>query len=818
MIMTTAGSLRAGFLPAIFGLALLGSLGLGPCAFAAEATDPAMDVPSSASAAMAADAAKVPEPLAPKLAEPASKTAAVAVPAMGVDATKSAEASKPADSAKPIETAKPAETAKPVEAAKAVDTAKPVEAAGALGPPKPVETAKAADTAKPVEAAGALGPPKPVEMAKAADAPKAADTVKAAADVSVPEPVKPADAKPDPAAAPAATGAKTPDATTAALPAAQAAAPATGVADAVLPPADPIVAEVRTKAAQGGGKGDDAALVAFYNSLNGPAIWVSTGGLTHKGKAVIKEFERADDWGLRSSDFPVPTVGTSLTPEAAADAEIKISQLVLKYARYARGGRINPASISQLMDVSLTMIEPKRILADVTILDAPDAYLRSLHPKHVQFELLRQALLKARGKTEKQQEEEAAPEDPALAVKLPPGKVIKPGAKDPQVVLLRQRLKVAADDTAKEDVYDDKLVVAVRDFQKANGVNANGVIANATRAALNGQQAPTPPSSDDRIERILINMERWRWLPEDLGKFYVWDNVPEALTRVVKDGKIIHTDRIIVGQPTWPTPFFSADMKTVVFHPTWGVPDGIKAKELAPILRKSSGGGLFGVFGGGYSAEAVLEAYQLRAYVNGRQVDANSIDWSSVDMRSVSFQQPPGPKNPLGDVKFLFPNKHDVYMHDTPERDLFSRPFRALSHGCMRIQDPRKFAEIILGEDKGWSPEKVRGMFNTGSSDVPLSQHIPVHVTYMTMRVDETGKLQTFGDFYGLDSRTASALNGKSLRYEGPAIPQGDDVTASADDPDASPLPGGGSQKKGRNKKQGGPPTLADAISGLFDP
>ena len=212
--------------------------------------------------------------------------------------------------------------------------------------------------------------------------------------------------------------------------------------------------------------------------------------------------------------------------------------------------------------------------------------------------------------------EEAAPEDPALAVKLPPGKVIKPGAKDPQVVLLRQRLKVAADDTAKEDVYDDKLVDAVREFQKANGVNANGVIANANaRGSQRAADAGSANAPTTEIERILINMERWRWLPEDLGKFYVWDNVPEALTRVVKDGKIIHTDRIIVGQPTWPTPFFSADMKTVVFHPTWGVPDGIKAKELAPILRKSSGGGLFGVFGGGYSAEAVLEAYQLRAYV-----------------------------------------------------------------------------------------------------------------------------------------------------------------------------------------------------------
>ena len=360
---------------------------------------------------------------------------------------------------------------------------------------------------------------------------------------------------------------------------------------------------------------------------------------------------------------------------------------------------------------------------------------------------------------------------------MPPGGVIKPGGTDQQVALLRQRLKVAAEDKAKENVYDAKLQEAVREFQRANNLRPDAVIGNNTRAVLNGQPKPEPVTANSKIERILVNMERWRWLPEDLGKLYVWDNVPEALTRIVKDGKIIHTDKLVVGQPTWPTPSFSADMKTVVFHPTWGVPDGIKAKELAPLLRKSSGGGIFGLFGGGYSADAVLDAYQLHAYVNGHQVDANSIDWSSIDIRSVAFQQPPGPKNPLGNVKFMFPNKHDVYMHDTPEHELFSRSFRALSHGCMRVQDPRRFAEIILGEDKGWSPEKVRGMFAGGSQDVPLDTHIPVHVTYLTMRVDENGKLQTYGDFYGLDGRTAAALTGKAVRFEQPAIQ--DDVVAS---------------------------------------
>lgn len=594
---------------------------------------------------------------------------------------------------------------------------------------------------------------------------------------------------------------------------------AASVSDQALPPADAMVAEVRRMipdVAKGSNPDDIVALAAYYEDLTGPAIWVSTDGLTAKGDAVVKEIAKADDWGLPAADFPLPQVaGSMLTTEAAAEAEIRIGMAVLKYARYARGGRINPASISALVDVNPPLLAPKAVLNDISVRDEPDAYLRSLHPKHEQFERLRQALLKLRGTDEKEVEEPEA--DPALSVKIPPGRLLRGGVEDPQVALLRKRLNVPADDPAKENIYDDKLQAAVRDFQRAKGLRADALVGNNTRAVLNGQPKPVAASTGSRIERILINMERWRWMPEDLGKLYVWDNVPEALTRIVKDGKVIHTDRIVVGQPSWPTPFFSADMKNVVFHPTWGVPDGIKRKELAPLLRKSSGAGFFGIFGGGYSAQAVLDAYQLRAYMNGRPVDPNSIDWSSIDIRAVSFQQPPGPKNPLGTVKFMFPNKHDVYMHDTPERELFSRSSRALSHGCMRVQDPRRFAEIILSEDKGWSPEKVRGMFNGYSNNIALDTHIPVHVTYMTVRVDDQGKLLTFADFYGLDSRTAAALTGRrSVRLKQPAYA---DAEVASSDPESSysssSVP---SRQYNRKRRKQGPPTLADAISDIFSP
>ena len=163
----------------------------------------------------------------------------------------------------------------------------------------------------------------------------------------------------------------------------------------------------------------------------------------------------------------------------------------------------------------------------------------------------------------------------------------------------------------------------------------------------------------------------------------------------------------------------------------------------------------------------MLEAYKLQASLNGRPVDPNSVDWSNVDIRRYSFVQPPGADNPLGNVKFRFPNRHDVYMHDTPERGLFAQSFRALSHGCLRVEEPRRTAEVILAEDKGWSSEKVADMYN-GSNTVTLEKPVPVYLVYFTARVADDGRLATYGDIYGHDDRVMSALRGHPVRYTAP--------------------------------------------------
>jgi L,D-transpeptidase YcbB len=551
------------------------------------------------------------------------------------------------------------------------------------------------------------------------------------------------------------------------------AAPGAPAAAAEAKPADevdPIVVLVRQRLATaptGGSAGDRedyAGLAAFYAQSASQPVWTSKDGFTKRAQEAIAEIRKADDWGLKASAFEVPAPPQALaTSEALADAEIKLGLAVLKYGRHARGGRLDPPSVSRMFDQKPTIYDPKTLMQAIAAAEAADAYLRNLHPKHPQFERLRQALLTARG---------VKPDDPAPVVKIPAGPAIKPGQEHDQISLLRQRLGTPAAADSKDTLYDDTLVTAVKAIQVQASMEPTGIINGATRNALNGTERPT---SAGNVQRLIVNMERWRWMPENLGKFYVWDSVPEQMTSVYDEGKQVLSEKIVVGKASSPTPIFSADMQFVIFHPSWGVPPGIKSYELAPALRNAGGGWFFSS-----GASSVLKAYGLRVSRGGRPVDPDSINWSSVDIHSFDFQQPPGPTNVLGIVKFRFPNKHDVYMHDTPERNLFGGAIRAFSHGCMRVQNPIKLAEVLLAHDKGLSTEQVQEYVRHGG-EIKLTNPIPVHITYFTAVVDDAGKLHYRPDIYALDSRVASRLEGQAVSI----------VTASVDKSDAPPAAAG---------------------------
>jgi L,D-transpeptidase YcbB len=569
------------------------------------------------------------------------------------------------------------------------------------------------------------------------------------------EPVPPETMAPVPAERPAGTSAQR----TAPAPAETSAPPIAEI--------DPLLAEVRLQLATAK-SGDStaaerAALKTFYADRSS-LVWVTRDGFTARARHAMAEIAKADDWGLQASAYTLPTLRPGDRSQAAlADAEIKVGAAVLEYARHARGGRLEPSQVSRNFDQKLSLREPKVVLETVAGLETPGSYLRALHPQHPQFELLRQALLKSRagaGQAEAKDKDDDA-------VQIPDGPLLKLGMEHPDVSLVRERLKLAAAPGA-EDLYDEQVQAAVAEFQRKSGARPDGVLGSRTRAALNGNERSAPAFGTDE-QRLIVNMERWRWMPEDMGEFHVWDNIPEYQGRVVRNGQIIHEFKIIVGKPETQTTIFSASMRYVIFGPEWGVPDSIKVKELLPYLRPAyeTGGGFFGFGGGAFTDTRILEKHNLRVSFNGRPVDPSQIDWSMVDIRKYAFIQPSGGGNVLGAVKFRFPNKHDIYMHDTPQRELFDKTVRTFSHGCVRVQNPGRFAEVLLEEDKGWSAARVRDMMAKGGNvEVTLAKQIPVHIGYFTMVASEDGQVRSFPDVYGHDRRVVAALGGRPLPLE----------------------------------------------------
>ena len=287
------------------------------------------------------------------------------------------------------------------------------------------------------------------------------------------------------------------------------------------------------------------------------------------------------------------------------------------------------------------------------LVDADDAadYLVAQHPSNPQFKALMNALAKTKTTTS----------SAAGRIRIPRGPVLKYGMKHPQIALIRKRLDVPVQNGVIDPkVYDAKLETAIMAFQKSAGLKAEGVIGLKTRFALNAPK-------QNRYKQIIANMERWRWMPRDLGKTHIRVNIPEYKVRVTRNNEIVHTERVIVGKNTNKTPVFSDVMETVVFNPYWNIPQSIIWNEMNGRIPNGYEGG----------------------YRNNRM-------W---------IRQKPGPRNALGRVKFMFPNKHAVYLHDTPKKSLFNKTRRAFSHGCVRVRNPLRLAEAIYGIN-GWSKAK----------------------------------------------------------------------------------------------------------------
>lgn len=326
---------------------------------------------------------------------------------------------------------------------------------------------------------------------------------------------------------------------------------------------------------------------------------------------------------------------------------------------------------------------------------------------------------------------------------VPAGPVLKPGQKDARVAGLRARLQVTGEyegpPAGDAEAFDDDLAAALKDFQASHGIEPDGALGPETVAALN-------VTAHDRTEQIRVNLERGRWLLRTLSPDMVIVNVAGQYLHLFQKGEKVWSTRVIVGQPYTKTPIFTETMKTIVFNPDWTVPRSIVRNE---IFSKASADP-------GYLA---AHNYYLKDSA-GRQVP--SVDWSAYTAAAFPYSvvQRPGPKNALGLVKFLFPNKYSVYLHDTPGRQLFAKAGRNFSHGCIRVEDPLKLAELILADRNGWDRAKIDGAVAAGKlQGVGLTTPLPVLILYWTVDPSPVGGTAFYKDSYGRDAQLLKALN-----------------------------------------------------------
>ncbi|MEO8666990.1 MAG: L,D-transpeptidase family protein [Bauldia sp.] len=500
---------------------------------------------------------------------------------------------------------------------------------------------------------------------------------------------------------------------------------------------DPMTAAIRFELAEAGRNGsfldkrDEAAVAEHYAEQGYAPSWIADGKLTERAKTVIRRLAEADADGLDVSAYQTPVLNLGeagpMSTALLARADVKLSLAVVTYARHAYAGRLEPGKVSGNFGYEQHLPDSVGVLADVASAADPAAALAAYNPTHPQFLRLRDKLAALR-------KSEVA----ERLVEVPVGATLKPGMSDDRVPVLRQRMAIPAV-AEGADVFDDALVVAVKAFQQSAGLKADGMVGKGTVAALN--KVPVDP-----VPVILANMERWRWMPRDLGRFYVKVSIPSFRLDVMKDGKDIHTTRIVVGKVTNQTPIFSDQIEHIIVNPSWNVPASIAKKEMLPAAQANP---------------ASLSGYEVLANIGGkyRPVDPYTVDWYRVDIRKIQIRQPPGERNALGSIKFMFPNPYDVYLHDTPSKSLFQRDYRAFSHGCMRVMDPMAFADALLSEDGGRvSSATLKKMIGGPERMVKLSRKVPVHITYFTAEVDESGNLALHADLYGHDKRIEAAF------------------------------------------------------------
>ena len=494
-----------------------------------------------------------------------------------------------------------------------------------------------------------------------------------------------------------------------------------------------LVRQLRTAPAAGTAFPSRATIDGFYAAHGNRLVWSDANGKpTQASATLIAALRRAGEHGLNPDDYAPERleamdkqIRESSTADRLADFDLLATVALFRYASDLATGRVHPDEVKSDWKALTPELDITKPLDEALTKNDLAPFLESLAPQHPGYAHLRGALVKLR-------EQEAAGGWPAI----PTGPKMRKGSTDPRVPQLRQRLGLDA-----AGGFDATLDQAVRSAQATYGIDPDGVVSDATLAELN-----TPVA--DRIRQVELNLERWRWIPRELGDTHVLVNIPGFDLQLNRNGATTWHTRVVTGKELTPTPLFSDRIVSIVIHPPWNVPESIAVNEYLPELRKNRN---------------ALDRHGLKLLEGtgdkAKEIDPKSVDWDRVDVDKFPYRlrQDPGAENPLGQVKFALTNDFSIYLHDTPGGHAFRKTERDLSHGCIRVENALKLADEITNDSEKTAIREA--LANPEEKHVALATKIPVHIFYWTAWADEAGELHFGPDVYGFDAPQREAID-----------------------------------------------------------
>ncbi|CUH82369.1 murein L,D-transpeptidase [Tritonibacter multivorans] len=488
---------------------------------------------------------------------------------------------------------------------------------------------------------------------------------------------------------------------------------------------------------------EDEAVAGFYRSNGFQPLWTGAdAAAAQRRSALLQALSEAAHHGLpdmtAQANALLDQMRNVQSTRDLGEVEVALSRALVDYARDIQTGLLVPSRIDEGMVRKKRKIDSAALLAGMET-DRPFAYMQSLVPQSQQYRALMREKLRL----------EATMTAGGWGQSVPESK-LEVGAKGAKVVALRNRL-VAMGYLGRSlsNEFDDKLQDAVRQFQEDHGLNVDGVAGTGTIREINR-------TAEDRLKSVLVAMERERWLTPERGERHVLVNQTDFTAKIVDQGEVTFVTRSVIGKHTSDrrTPEFSDTMEHMVINPSWYVPRSIVTKEYLPKLKNNP------------HAHSYIEITDNR----GRVVNRDAVDFTQFTARSFPFamRQPPSSRNALGLVKFMFPNKYNIYLHDTPAKNLFSREVRAYSHGCIRLAQPFEFAYALLAKQSEDPKAFFDRTLNSGrETKVNLEKNVPVHIIYRTAFIDETGTPQFRRDVYGRDAKVWEALERAGVALPG---------------------------------------------------